>query len=300
MNFLTMKQELADRLSAFDQTISDDDTRLGRWINMAQQELGGEWNWSFLWGQDIFTTVPDYTTGTVSITAGSTTGTLSVVPSVSFEDRYIQFAGEDEWYKITSHTASTTTLAIDPAYYGAADLSGATFVIRKVYYSLDSVFSGVLDVKISKDRAFLNPLQRLTSINLAALLDSTGKPSAYYLETPASNGAPLISFYPSPDAALNVFIRGKMSLTDMTATTDTSIVPVAYHNVIVDLASFYGFSKLNNALAATFFNKYSVGVQTMKSVYSQDLGRLRVMSAIDEDEPEGSVSYNLPEHVDAP
>lgn len=296
-----MKQELADRLSAFDQTISSDDTRLGRWINLAQQTLGGEWNWPFLWTQDIIPTFQDYTNNTVSVDVSSADITFTATPSISFTDRYIQFGTETEWYRITSHTAGSTLATIDPIYIGSANLTASTLKIRKVYYSLDSEISGIVDVKIPKYQAFLSPMQALTTVNLAALLNNTGIPSSYYIEIPSSSGRPQIAFFPAPSEVMNVFVRGKKELTDLSLTTDVSIIPSSYHAVILDLAASYGFEKLNNHVASSnSFSKYTSGVDKMKHVYRQDIGRLRVMSAIDDEEINGDVSYNLPRNVTAP
>lgn len=284
MNFLTMKQELADRLSAFDETVSADDTRLGRWINMAQNELIGEWDWDFTKSLDVIQTVTDYTTGTASVSAGDTAVTLSVAPTVSLLGRFIQFEGSDDWYEITAHTASTTAVTISPSYGQTVALSSGTFTVRKVYYTLDSVIDSILGVKIGASALPYN-MTSLASTPADMVLNiysTVSKPMYYFLTVPTSAGLPQIAFYPVADAAYNVYVVSKKHASDLSNSTDETIIPVPYQTVLLDLASYYGFTKLNNSgMATNAYQKYQAGVAKMKAIYSQNKGHMRIMRAVD-------------------
>lgn len=286
MNFLTLKQELADRLSSFDETVASDDTRLGRWINMSQNEILGEWDWDFTKTIDVIQTITDYTTGTASVSSASTAVTLSVAPTDSLLGRFIQFQGSNDWYEITAHTASTTSVTISPAYAQTVALSSGTFIVRKVSYSLDSSIDSVLGVKISASELPYN-LTSLSSTPADMVLNifsTTQIPEFYFLTTPTTAGAPQIAFYPVADAAYNVYVLGKKHATDLSGDTDESIIPVPYQSILLDLASYYGFTKLNNSTMATnAYQKYQNGISKMKSVYSQNKGKIRVMRPIDGD-----------------
>ncbi len=281
-----MKQELADRLSAFDETVSSDDTRLGRWINLAQNEIIGEWDWPFTKTLDVIQTVADYTTGTASVSSGSSDVTLSVAPTVSLLGRFIQFSSADDWYEITAHTASDTAVTISPVYGQTAALSSGTFIVRKTAYPLDSTIDGVLGVKITASALPYNmtSLSSTPADMVLNIYDTTSKPYYYFLTTPTSAGLPQIAFYPIADAVYNVYVLSKKHATDLSSTTDETIIPVPYQSVLLDLASYYGFTKLNNSgMATNAYQKYQAGIQRMKSVYSQNRGQVRVMRPIDGD-----------------
>ncbi len=109
---LVLKQELADRLGAYDQTVSADNTKLQRWINLAQQYICGKRNWPFMLANEIVQTVPDYTTGTCTVAAAGTTVTFSGTITPSKLNHFIQFADSKNWYQITAHTNGTNTATI--------------------------------------------------------------------------------------------------------------------------------------------------------------------------------------------
>ena len=76
MNFLTMQQELGYRLN-YDPTNTVDQTKLKRWLNMAQQYICGKKLWPFMMAEEIVQTVIDYTTGTATVAAADTAVTFS-------------------------------------------------------------------------------------------------------------------------------------------------------------------------------------------------------------------------------
>src|SRR5262245_12973813 len=138
MNFLTMQQELSDRLAAFDQTVSADATKLKRWLNAAQQDVCSKRNWPFMIGHEIVQTVTDYTTGTVATTASSSSITFSGTISRSVANYFIKTSDSDDWYKISAHTAGSASATITPS--AITTNSAATFTIRKLWYYTSTPF----------------------------------------------------------------------------------------------------------------------------------------------------------------
>lgn len=281
MNFLQMKQDLADRLSSFDETISADATRLGRWINRAQDNICLAWNWPFNRQLDIIQTVPDYSTGTINVTSNTATVTFSSGPSDSLTNRFIKFDSLSDWYQITSHTAGSTTAVINPTYAGAT-LTGSAFLVRKFRYGLTSNALTVLDVKIASNFKNLISLSPMMTDMMVQMTSGTGTPTAYFLTSPASDGSPQIGFFPNADAVYNIYVDEKFETTEMVSDSDTSIIPSPYHDSIVTLASYYGFLKINSLdRAAMVFKEFNESMEEMKKVYTQDAGRNRVMRPID-------------------
>lgn len=281
MNFLQMKQDLADRLSSFDETVSSDNVRLGRWINRAQDNICLAWNWPFNRQLDIIQTVPDYSTGTVNITSNTTTVTFSSGPTDSLSGRFIKFGSLSDWYQITSHTASETTATISPLYPGTT-LTDSSFLVRKFRYGLTSNALAVLDIKIASNFKNLISLSPMMTDMMVQMVSGTGTPTAYFLTSPASDGSPQIGFFPNPDAVYNIYVDEKFATTEMVSDSDTSIIPSPYHDSITTLASYYGFLKINSLdRAVMVFKEFSESLEEMKKVYTQDAGRNRVMRPID-------------------
>lgn len=294
MNFLQMKQDLADRLSAFDETVSSDATRLGRWLNRAQDNICLAWDWPFNRQLDIIQTSPDYTTGTASITTSTMSATLSSAPSYSVQGWYIRFASQADWYQITTHTASSTSLTISPTYHGDT-ISSGTFQIRKFNYALTSTALTIMDVKIAANFKKLVSIPQMQANLLTQMISGTGTPTAYFLATPASDGSPQIGFFPNPDGIYNIYVEEKFKTTEMSSDSDSSIIPSPYHDTIVTLASYYGFLKTNQTeRAAMCMREYEGSIEEMKRVYSQDKGRTRVIKPIDGEAGRDSIGPTLP------
>lgn len=281
MNFLQMKQDLADRLSSFDETVSSDNVRLGRWINRAQDSICTMWDWPFNRQLDIIKTVEDYNLGTVSFYGNPSTPTFSLAPNISLTGRFIKFSSDQDWYKITSHTAGDTTATITPAYIVDV-VNNLSFTVRKFSYGLTSNAITVLDVKIARNARTMVSLSPMNTDLLVQMISGQGTPTAYFLTSPASDGSPQIGFFPNPDDIYNIYVNEKFAPTEMVSDSDTSIIPTPYHDSIVTLASYYGFLKINSLdRAAMVFKEFNDSMEEMKKVYTQDAGRSRVMRPID-------------------
>lgn len=292
MDFLTMQQELADRLSAFDETISSDQTRLQRWLNIAYKEICSSDNWPFLTRVEIIQTTPDYTTGTASVSSGSSSVTLSVAPSVSMAERYIKFSSSDNWYRISAHTAATTTLTITPSYGPSSNFTSGTFTIRRLYYALSSDTEQIINAQLSAPSNRLESLSAYANEPALGMLDILGAPEGYFVGSATESGKPAVSFYPTPDTVYNVYMRSKKIVTELSANTDLPLIPVHYHSTIVNLASYYGFHKLDDNRANDAYRKAQLEIEKMRRSYSGDSGKHRIMRAIDSDE--GGPAFSLP------
>lgn len=293
MNNLQMKQELADRLGAYDQSVSYDDTRLQRWINMAQQYICGSENWPFMYYHEIIQTVVDITTGTVAVAVGGTTITLTDAPTESCTERFIRFGSDSNWYKIAAHTAAATTATISPAYYGSSNLTASTYKIRKLFYATSTPLDSIYTVKKMAPGRFLESSNSRDADVFLPLFWDGGAVYKYISSVPDTMGGARISFLYSPSSVENMQVTGVKKLVDLSASTDQSLIPVRWNNVIVDQASFYGFSTLNDSRASVFEKKADEGIQQMMSVYDSDLGRQRITRSLNTGVFEGP-AYVLP------
>ncbi len=287
-----MQQELGDRLK-FDQTDVGDDTKLKRWLNMAQNYICGKNIWPFMLSEEIIQTVTDITTGTVSVSAGAATLTFSSGPTVSVQDRYIKLSSSNDWYKITSHVAASTSATISPVYVGTTNLTAGTFTIRKLIYTTTTPLIQILDMKqLVTPVRLLSLSPRGTDFYLSLYYDS-GTPYYYTMSSPSSAGTPQFSFMLSPNVVMNIMIRGIKALTDLSADADIPVIPVPWHDAIINIAAFYGFQFLDDTRATSEFQVGEARIADMARTLVHDLGRHRVMESINSDLNWG-LSWALP------
>lgn len=294
-----MQQELSDRLAAYDQTVSADATKLKRWINIAQQDITSRQNWSFMLAHEIIQTVPDTTTGTIAVASGSGALTFTSGPAVSVAEYFIKFGSETSWYKVSAHTAASTSATITPVYGGTSNLTASTYVLRKLFYSTSTPLDSILDIKKTASGRFVESgNSRETDVFLPLYWDS-GEIYKYLSSVPDSTGAIRISFLYAPNAVENLQVRGIKKLTDLSADADISIIPSRWHSTILDMASFYGFTSLDDNRANTFFEKAGLGIESMAQTYGPDLGRMRVAQSLQDGITEGPL-YTLPSQFGDP
>jgi len=96
--------------------------RVKRIINSVYiQEVVPFKRWKWLSGETSVVHSAYLSTGTVSVTNGSTTATLSAAPATSKATYLFSVDGSDEIYTISAHTAATTTLTLDAAFTGTTN-----------------------------------------------------------------------------------------------------------------------------------------------------------------------------------
>lgn len=93
------------------------------------------WPWSKAKSPLILELQPKYETGTVTVTQGSEAITFTDAPSYSVRGWHFRIEGREEWFKIASHTAASTSIELDGAYTEDSG-SGLNFEIVKLDYEL--------------------------------------------------------------------------------------------------------------------------------------------------------------------
>jgi len=293
MQFSVMQSELSDRLGAYDNTISADLTKLKRWLNMGYQYICGKHNWPFLTDYEIIQTVTDITTGTVSISASDTALTFSSAPSVSVANRYIQLSTSDDWYKITAHTASSTSATISPAYVGTSALSGGTYKVRKLLYATTTPFASYLDIKKTVNPGRLESISRREGDFFLPLYMEAGTPWDYIMGPLDSSANLQFSLVSPPDSIINLLVRGVKAITELSSDSDVPLFPARWHDAVVDVGAHYGFTGLDDTRSKLELERAELKIADMERVYDPDLGRHRVMASVDAG-PEDGPLYTLP------
>jgi hypothetical protein len=239
LNFTSLKARVAGE-TGLDTT--NDDTTLGIWVNLAYKHVCGLYDWPWLLKQSTIQTVPDITTGTATITAGSTSLTFSVGPTNSVATQYmIQFPTvNDDWYIIASHTAASTSATLNVAFTGSSNLTAGTYKLRKTLYSLPSDLDRVIDIRQTITDQQLTPVEIRAFDKVLPDPSATGSPFHYSVVGMDSSNYWQIALYPTPNAVINLQIRYLYTPADMSG-TNTPVLPEKFHDMIVFAAlALYG------------------------------------------------------------
>ena len=176
--------QLIDRIPTLDKGNSTDRERAGNAFNLANAEVYRAANWEFRKKSGQIILIPNYTTGTCSITKFDGTNdqssrTVIFVGSSLTQGmvgRYFQPLNSSQWYKIvyiSGNTAYLDTPVVD------ATASNATFIIWKRFYYVKSEVDGIVDFGSWETG---EPLDYKSSTGLtdsASILSSVGSPQVY-------------------------------------------------------------------------------------------------------------------------
>lgn len=254
-----------------------------RWINYCQQDLCGRWPWPFMFGREAIATIPDYSTGTVSISNSNTavTGVGTTFTTTHGDGTYfIQFAGTNDFYQVTSRS-SNTSITLTTAFQGTT-LSGVTFILRKFFYSLSSTADEVVDCRNWNTPVKLIQCDFRTIDLINPLVQSTSPGYAYIMFGVDASGNQVFSPYPFPNDSRLFEFRTKKRPVDMSAGSDSPSIPNKYAHVLSWGANAVGFAYLRKfEEAAAWNNKVEVRIDQMKKEYRQSEDYQPVLSSID-------------------
>jgi hypothetical protein len=128
-------ETFADIIAAVQEELNADanDTvitnRIKRDINQIYlQEICPDQDWVWLNRKIELQHKAFFSTGTVTVTNGSVTATITTAPSYTCKNFLFSVDGYNEVYRIASHTASSLTITLESPYTGTSD-SGLTFKI---------------------------------------------------------------------------------------------------------------------------------------------------------------------------
>lgn len=280
MDFSVLKTRVANE-TGLDTTT--DATILGAWVNAAYKQICGIDNWPWLLKASTIQTKADITTGTVSINAGATSGTFSSAPSVSVANQYmIQFPDtSDDWYFITAHTAAMTSFTINVPFVGAANISGASYICRKVFYSLASDTDRIVDVRQAVTKSKLGAIDIRTFDRYLPDPLSTGDPRYYYLAGMDTSKYWQIGLYPTPTTVENLQVRYLQIPADMTS-TDTPLLPEKFHDAIIYGALYmFGHAYIDDNRITSAKARYDDAIKMMEENYNPIPDQLTVLQPWD-------------------
>ncbi len=230
-------------------------TQARRYINVALQDMHIGYGERFPWceRQARLTTAAPYSTGTVSITKGSTTltgsGTLWTTLNAFGVDNVrptgkLVIAGTLPIYEI-SNVDSGTQITLTSAYVGTT-VSGGTYSYFEDEYDLSANFLRPLDMQFFDTQSEITLIDRNRFRRNYPSNHVTGKPAvACILDRAFTLTAPVrrVAFYKPPDANYSIpysFVTSKLAVTalgvasqSLVNDTDEPIVPLQYRHTII-------------------------------------------------------------------
>jgi hypothetical protein len=262
-----------------DSTDTTTQNNVTRWLNYTQQDVCSRWPWPFMESRESIVTVPDYTTGTVSINAGSqtVTGSSTVFTSTMANGQYwIQFIASNDWYLITAFN-SATSLTVEQPYQGTTNLTASTYIIRKKYYSLSSSCDRVVDILNMATPLKLIQVDPRTIDDLRPNPQSTNAPYGYLMWGVDTSGNVQVVPYPYPSDA-RVF-----ELKTIKKPTDSAIsIPNKYAHILawgaISIAWAY---KKDLDMAQAWSQKFEQRLAQMRSEYRMSEDNQIIMRSID-------------------
>lgn len=271
--------------TGLDSTDSTNQTNVYRWINYCAQDLCARWPWSFMQGRETITTIPDYTTGTVSVSAAGTAVTgVSTVWTATHGDGsyYIQFSSAHDWYKVASRS-SGTSITLDTAYAPTTALSAGTYILRKFFYSLSSTADRILDIRNWNTPMKLVQVDARTIDSINPNAQSTNSSYGYIAYGVDSSANLVISPYPFPSDGRLFEVRTYKRPIDMVVTTtETVSIPNKYAHVLAWGAIAVGFAfRQKFQEAALWSAKFEAKIADMKKEDRRSEDYTPVLRSID-------------------
>jgi hypothetical protein len=248
MSFRTLKLELQSFVPELNAV------QVGLRINRAMQHLLDAHPWSFLKQEAFIHTVSPYTVGTIAISNGSTTVTgTSTVWTTAMQGRFIRFSTLIPISVISTVDAALQTLTLTDTYSGA-DLTTSGYTIFQRYYSKPTLCRDIISVRYDaslpeKTQEYLNTLDPNR--------ESTGQP-VYWSNVDNDT----LELWPPPDDLYMVTVRYNKLVPDLSAESDTTLIP---ERLILSYARMASYMQL---AAAQGGERYGQLYQLAKDEYT--------------------------------
>ncbi len=191
-------------------------------INRAYDGLLRRRTWSACLAHGPLNTLAPYSAGSVSVSVGSTSVSGSGTSwSSSYEEAFIRFNAEDNYYKITE-VGGATSLTLATAYAGPSNLSGASYTIFKHIYGASTDARQILSVE---HEAFLHPTSQYRINRVNPSRTTSGSPSAWAPAGMDSSGNLILEIHPVPDGVYNLTVHYVRPRTAALGLTGVPLLP---------------------------------------------------------------------------
>ncbi len=248
--------------------------------------------WSELVKESQYTVKAEYSTGTVALTKGSATATITTGAWTGLENRTVRFSDLPDTYTITAVSGTSDEIAtLDRVYAGETSLA-ATFLVADFYIEFPSDLNTLDDI-----RDYDNNWRLRRQFHQQPYLDvidaersQTGDPVLYVAAPPrisAGVSYPRYEFWPRPSAGTQLVYRyyATSSLSANTSYIITMLKPEAVvYGALAELALWPGTAEQPNAFFSIDIHKQYVKLfeDSVHDSEMADLDRAQRMLMYDE------------------
>jgi hypothetical protein len=240
------------------------ETQAKRYTNIALHDMHLGTDYRFPWAERSarLVTQPQYTTGTVSITQGSTTLTGSSTTwntNNAFGVKNMRAGGKirigGSMVPYVIDTVSGDTSATLTSRFTEADVTATTYVYYEDEYALASDFLRPVDLQQFSDQVSIALIGRTEFRRVFPSNSVPGRPRSATLidAAPSGNTTPVrrVRFAPPPSTALTIpyaYITANLAVSalgvaqaNLSAATDEPIVPLRYRHAILFHALYHWY-----------------------------------------------------------
>lgn len=192
--------------------------------------------WWWLEQKENIATYEKIDTGTITVTEDSTTITFSTAPTPSLVGYYIKATGHPDIFKITAHTALTTTATLEKAWVRSSE-SGLAFKAWRDFAPLSSTMKDIVIVTHDSKSSPLDAMHNAKFTEMRARMpDYEGMPTLYNTGDFDSDGNRTIRWFPAcSETRFILHVEGRCEASALNADADEPLMPVEDRIVI-----FYG------------------------------------------------------------
>lgn len=262
-------------------------TKLQAVINDVYRRICAKYDWWWLYDRQVIVTSNDITTGTVSVTSGSTSVTFSSAPSVSVAGRILHVPGnatELGRFRISTHTAATTAATLESAYTGSTD-TAAGYSVWQDRYDLGADVGKVLWIV---RQGYVEPLALISPQEmdrLKAYDTSEGAPhfaAVYGFDT---EGDPTtqrqLHIHPYPDDTYTLVVNYRQTLNTEVSSTTRFYIPDDWVFVLEDgaLADGYPIFLNDDVRGQLYQQRFLDGLNLMVARQREQEGNPQIVPA---------------------
>lgn len=204
-------------------------------LNTAHLEIHGAYDWPWTYKETNVALNASYSTGTVSVNIASSTVTgVGTAWDSSWTNRRIRLDNNQDWPILSVQNG--TQLTLEQGYRGAANLSGASYVIYQDVFTMPSDFEPGKDLVLLQPdvRIRVRHIPRLALETQGVVLKSlfTNIAMGYSDQGRNASGNYLIRLIPPPTNASTLRLVYKARPADFTSLSDFSWLPQTYQDIL--------------------------------------------------------------------
>lgn len=227
-------------------------------------DCGEPWIWAQATSPYLLKLQAPISTGTITLTSGSTTGAFSSAPASSLAGWFIKPSAGKDWYQIAAHGALSTSFTLDQAYIEAS-VSAGTYIVVKTDYSIGTAITRLVGpmmcyrdsvtVQGDPERGQIFEIDvNSMSRDYPRMLINQSVPEKYCVIGYDTDGLSTIRFSSYVAEAMRVevpYIAVQADLTDSSGSIP--LLPLGFRELLAYGASYYiMLDKSDNRSEATF------------------------------------------------